>query len=102
GGAELALEPLQLLLELEAQLEIQRAERLVEEQDARAVHQGAGQRHPLLLAARQLGDAPPGQPRQPDQLERRGDPPPDVARLGRSWAGGRSIRRPKGMLSWTE
>ncbi len=47
GDAELLLERLQLLLHLLPELEVERAERLVEEQDLRPVHQRAGERHAL-------------------------------------------------------
>jgi hypothetical protein len=51
----LALDALELALHLLAQLEIERAERLVEEQHARAVDDRARQRDALALAARELG-----------------------------------------------
>ena len=52
--ADLALNRLELDLHLLAQLEVERAERLVEQQHARPPDQGTGQRHALTLAARQL------------------------------------------------
>ena len=52
--ADFALDRLQFDLHLFAQLEIQRAERLVEQQHPRPPDQGARQRHALTLAARQL------------------------------------------------
>ncbi len=52
--ADLALDALQLELEPLAQLEVERAERLVEEQDVGPVHERPGECDPLLLAARQL------------------------------------------------
>ena len=48
------LDPLQLELHLLAQLQVERAERLVEQQHARPVDERAGERDALLLAARQL------------------------------------------------
>ena len=54
GRPELGLDPLQLELHQLAQLHVEGAERLVEEQGRRAVHQGAGECHPLLLPARKL------------------------------------------------
>src|SRR5690606_25158815 len=54
GDAQLTLQFLQLALHLLAQLEIQRAERLVEQQYPWAIDQGAGQRHALPLPAGQL------------------------------------------------
>ena len=52
--ADLALDAHQLELHLLAELEVERAERLVEQEHRGLVHQRAGQRDPLLLAARQL------------------------------------------------
>ena len=54
GDADLALEQLQLDLHLLAELAVEGAERLVEQQHRRAVHQRPGERDALLLAARQL------------------------------------------------
>ena len=51
---DLLLDAFELELHLLAQLQVERAERLIEEQHLRVVHQGAGQRDPLLLAARHL------------------------------------------------
>ena len=45
---------LELELHLPAQLQVERAERLVEQQQGRAVHDRAGQRDALLLAAGEL------------------------------------------------
>ena len=56
--ADLALQRAQLELQLLAQLRVERAERLVEQQHPRVEHERAGQRHALLLAAGQLGRAP--------------------------------------------
>ena len=50
----LALDPLQLDLHLLAQLQVERAERLVEQQHPRAVHERPRERHPLALAAGEL------------------------------------------------
>ena len=54
GDAHRRLDGLQLHLHLLPQLEVERAERLVEEQDARPVDQCAGERHALALTAREL------------------------------------------------
>ena len=54
GDADLALDPLELQLHLLAQLQVQGAERLVQQQHLRLVHDRAGQRDPLPLAAGQL------------------------------------------------
>jgi hypothetical protein len=48
------LDALQLDLHLLAELEVERAERLVEQQDLRVVDDRAGERDPLALAAGQL------------------------------------------------
>ncbi len=57
-----------------AQLEVERAERFVEQQRARVVDQRAGQRDALLLAAGQLGGLALGEVGQPDDLEQLVDP----------------------------
>ena len=54
GDADVALDRLELDLHLLAQLEVERAERLVEQQHLRAVDQRAGERHALALAAGEL------------------------------------------------
>ena len=54
GDAELLLQRLQFLLHLLAELEVERAERLVEQQHLRPVDQRAGERHALALAAGKL------------------------------------------------
>ncbi len=51
GDAELFLQRLQLLLHLLSEFEIERAERLVEEQHLGTVHQRTGERHALALTA---------------------------------------------------
>ena len=56
GNADLLLDPLQFPLHLLAQLQIQGAEGLVQQQDVRLIHQGAGDGHTLLLTAGKLGD----------------------------------------------
>ena len=55
GGAEAALQLLQLDLHVLAQLLVQRAERLVHQDHRRLEHDRPGQRHALLLPAGQLG-----------------------------------------------
>ena len=52
--ADLLLDVLELDLQLPAQAQVQRAERLVEQQRARAVDERAGERDALLLAAGEL------------------------------------------------
>ena len=73
GEADLGLDPLELDLHLPAQLEVERAERLVEQQHRRAVDDRPGQRDALLLAAGELGRLAPGHLAELDQLERRLD-----------------------------
>ena len=51
GDRDIVLDHLQLELHLLAQLEIERAEWLVQEQNARTVDERAGQGDTLLLAA---------------------------------------------------
>ena len=58
GDAGLVLQPLELDLHLLAQLEIERRQRLVEQQHLRPRRQSPRQRHSLLLAARDLAGAP--------------------------------------------
>ena len=72
-GADGALDLAQLDLHLLAQLGVEIAERLVEQQDLRADDQRAGQRHALLLAARELARKARGEGGQPHQLQRLGD-----------------------------
>jgi len=54
GDPDLPLDPLQLDLHVLPELEVERPERLVEEQDLRMVDDRAGERDPLALAAREL------------------------------------------------
>ena len=56
--AELGLDPLQLELHLLAQLDVERAQRLVEQERGRPVDQSARERHALLLASGELPGAP--------------------------------------------
>ena len=51
---DLGLDALELALHLQAQLEVERAQRLVEQQDLRPVDDRPGQRHPLALPAGEL------------------------------------------------
>ena len=82
GGGELALDRFQLDLELAAELQVERAQRLVEQQDGGLQRQRPRQRHALLLAAGELADAAPLEARQADEAQeasrrgRRSPPPP--------------------------
>jgi hypothetical protein len=58
GEPDIPLDLLQLDLHLAAQLQVECAERLVEQEERGTVHHGAGQRHPLLLPAGELRRAP--------------------------------------------
>ena len=69
GDAHLALQALQFHLHALAQLQVERAERLVEQQHLGPVHQRPGQRHALLLPARQLVRAPPAHVAELHELE---------------------------------
>ena len=75
------LDPLDLDLHRPAQLEVERAERLVEEQHLGAVDQGPGQRDPLLLAAGELGRLLPGLAAELDEVEHLAHLGVDVALL---------------------
>ena len=57
GDVHLALQPLELQLHLLAQLQVQCAQRLVQQQNLRLVDQTAGNGHALLLTAGHLADA---------------------------------------------
>src|SRR5581483_4392516 len=76
--ADLLLERLELDLQGLAELGVERAERLVEEQDGGVQDQGAGERHPLLLPAGELRGPPATEPLEPDERERLGDLPPGL------------------------
>ena len=70
GGADALLQRLQLVLHLPAQFQVERAERLVEQQHRRLDHQRAGERHPLPLSAGKLVRLLVERVRQPDQRQR--------------------------------
>jgi hypothetical protein len=63
-----------------ADLRVERAERLVEEQDARLDGERAGERDALALAARELRGIAVGEARQPDQVEQLADAALDLRR----------------------
>ena len=73
GQADLAVERLELDLHVGAQLAVERAQRLVEQQQMRREDQRAGQRHPLLLAARELARQAVGQRAELDEAQRIAD-----------------------------
>ena len=70
GDADVALDPLELDLHRLAQLEVERAERLVEQQHLRLHDQRAGERHALLHAAGELRGLRLLAPGQAHELER--------------------------------
>ncbi len=72
-------QPRELVAQLLAQLVVEVGERLVEEDEVRLLHQGAGQRGALLLAAGQLGRLAVEERREPEQL---GDPAHPRLHLG--------------------
>src|SRR3990172_5278235 len=71
GDADLGLDPLQLDLHLLAQLEVEGAQRLVEEQHLGVIDERSGEGHPLLLAARELGRLAVLVARHLDELQHR-------------------------------
>ena len=92
--ADFLLDGLELDLHLLAQLQVEGAERLVEEQHLRAHHQRARQRDALLLAAGELG-GPGGQTvLQPDLLPHAPDGHAEVCEIAGDEA--RLARRPPG------
>ena len=87
--AELALDRADLLAQRDADLRVERRQRLVEQQDLRLDRQGPRQRDPLLLPARQLVRVAVALVRQVDQLEQLADA---LADLGPSAAAGCAAR----------
>ena len=70
---DLVLDALQLELHLLAELQVERAERLVEQEDARVVHERARERDALLLTARELPRLALREAGEPHELEDLGD-----------------------------
>ena len=71
---DLVLDRLELDLHLLAELEVERAEGLVEQQDAGPVDERPGERDPLALAAGQLAGPALVVALEADHPERLGDP----------------------------
>ena len=69
GDADLELDAPDLVAQLGADLGVQRRERLVEQEDLRLDRERPGERHPLLLAARELVRVAAGLVAEADQLE---------------------------------
>ena len=78
GDPDLVLQADELELHLLAQLLVERRERLVEQQNLGPLDQGAGQRHPLALAARELVGPAQAEAVEADHGERRLDPRADL------------------------
>src|SRR6478609_7296492 len=78
GDADVGLDALELELQLTPQAQVERAQRLVEEQRARVVHERARQRDALLLAAGQLLRAPAAEAGELDEVEDLADPLADL------------------------
>ena len=78
GDPDLDLDALELDLELLSELEVERAERLVEQQHVRPVDEGAGEGDALLLAAGQLVRLAPFVAREVDEVQRLGHAPADL------------------------
>ena len=97
GDADVALDALQLELHLAAQLEVERRERLVEQQRARVVHERARERDALALAAGELARLALGEVAEPHDVEHLAHAPLELgrARIAR-------MRGPKATLSNTE
>ena len=70
GDSDVRLQALQLDLHLLAQLQVERAQRLVEQEHTRAHDERARQRDALLLAARELARPARLEPAQLHELER--------------------------------
>ena len=75
-------DPAQVLGQALAQPGVERAQRLVEQQQPRRRGEGAGQGHALPLATGQGRRQPVGEPGQPDQVEQLGDPGVGLAARG--------------------
>ena len=75
------LESLQLQLELLAQLQVERAQRLVEEQHLRPVDERPRERDPLLLAAGELSRLPRAVVLEADAAQDLGDTPAQLGAL---------------------
>jgi hypothetical protein len=73
GDPDVLLDALELDLQLLAQAQVERAERLVEQQRPRAVHERAREGDALLLAAGELRGPAAAEPAELDELERLGD-----------------------------
>ena len=75
---DLLLDPLELHLHVLAQLEVERAERLVEKKHARMVHERSAEGDALLLSSRELLRLALRESGQADELEHLRDPSPQL------------------------
>ena len=73
GRADAVVQPPQLDAHVGAQRWVEVGQRLVEQEDGRSADEGAGQRHPLPLAAGELGRAAAEQLLAADELGDGGD-----------------------------
>ena len=98
GDAEIGVQAAHLELQVLAQLLVERAQRLVHQQQPGLEHDGAGQRDALLLAAGELARIAVAVARQLHQLERLADQlrPFGLARRRAASAGSRCSRPPSG------
>ena len=78
GDAHLLEQAAEVEGEAVVQLAVERAERLVQQEQAGRRGERPGQRHPLRLAAGQRCHAAALEAREPDQVEQLGHPPPDL------------------------
>src|SRR5439155_2329442 len=69
GDPDVVLDRLQFELHLLAELQVERSERLVEEQDAGTVYERARERHALLLATGELARLAVLEALEPDEYE---------------------------------
>ena len=93
--ADLALELPQLELQVLAELGVERAERLVEQQHLRVEHQRPGQGDALLLAAGELRRTALGEIADADELERLADAAVGLVLRGPSGSAARRRRCPR-------
>ena len=92
---DLLLDLLELDLHLLTELQVERAERLVEQQHLRPIHQRAGERHALPLPTGELGRLAAAEAAEADHLER------SSTRARRSSFGTFLTRRPYATFSAT-
>ena len=67
-GHALAIQLMQEVQNIVLGLQVHTGSRLIEQQEVGPGNQGAGEKDPLLLSARELADVPPGVRREPETL----------------------------------